>query len=265
MAAVHALRTEAEARAQAAAAGKDADWWVAELRNHDLIVEEPEVTPEPEPMPAAQQGGEGLRLVPAVARPLYDLETHLAALLDTEDVVPVELEREYALELHATLLATVEKRDRVGQFRQHLKAQINFAHGEAARLREREVFFTSALDRMDSYITRVIESLGVDAKGKRKKLDGKVLTLSLHGCDQRVDVLDEEAVPARYKRVTVTLPAETWETVCDSLDMELRDKVVDEARSQKLEVSLTLAKVDLKADVPVPGCVLAGGTYVEVK
>src|SRR5664279_717182 len=86
---------------------------------------------------AREAGGETLRLVPALppaARPLYDLETHLAALLETEEVVPEDLEREYALELHATLLATVAKRDRVGQFMAHLESQIALAHAEVKRL-----------------------------------------------------------------------------------------------------------------------------------
>src|ERR1700683_2705139 len=54
--------------------------------------------------------------------------------LDTEELGPDELEQEYALELQATLLATVEKRDRVGQFLAHLESQIAFAHAEVARL-----------------------------------------------------------------------------------------------------------------------------------
>lgn len=47
-------------------------------------------------------------------------------------------------------------------------------------------------------------------KGKRKKLEGNTITLSLRGCDKRAEVTDEAAVPTKYKRVTVTLPAETW-------------------------------------------------------
>jgi hypothetical protein len=116
---------------------------------------------------AKEAGGETFRLVPAVpqaGQPLYDLEVHLAALLDTEDLVPEDLEREYALELHATLLATVAKRDRVGQFMAHLESQIAFAHTEIKRLQEREAFYTHVFAKLESYIVRVIESLGVDAQ-----------------------------------------------------------------------------------------------------
>src|ERR1035437_6236756 len=126
-----------------------------------------------------QAGGETLRLVPEVlpaARPLYDLEAHLAALVDTEEMVSEELEAQFALELHATLAATVEKRDRVGQFVAHLESQVAFAHAEVKRLQEREAFYQRVLARMETYITRVIESLGLDAKGKRKKLEGTTVT-----------------------------------------------------------------------------------------
>jgi hypothetical protein len=212
-----------------------------------------------------QAGGETLRLVPEVlpaARPLYDLEAHLAALVDTEEMVPPELEEQFALELHNALAATVEKRDRVGQFMAHLDAQIGFAHAEIARLKTREQFYAAVLARMEGYVTRVIDSLGLDPKGKRKKLEGTTVTFSLRGCDKRAEVTDEALVPTKYKRVTVTLPAETWESVCDSLDLDLRAQVLEEVKSAKVEVSTSLVKTDLKADIAVPGAKLAGGTYL---
>ena len=118
-----------------------------------------------------QAGAETLRLLPEVlpaARSLYDIEAHLAALVDTEALVPVDLEQEFALELQATLAATVEKRDRVGQFLAHPEAQIAFAHAEVARLKAREEFYEKVFARMEGYVSRVIESLGLDAKGKRR-------------------------------------------------------------------------------------------------
>ena len=214
---------------------------------------------------AKEAGGETRRLepvAPAAARTLYDIETHLAALIDTEEVVPNELEQSYALELHATLLAAADKRDRVSQFMAHLESQIAFAQVEVARLAARQSFYERALARMEAYVTRVIESLGLDARGKRKKLEGTTVTFSLHGCDRRVEVVDEIVVPTKYKRVTVTLPAETWELMCDSLDLDLREQVLGEVKSAKVEVSTSLVKAALKADVAVTGAKLVGGTYL---
>src|SRR6266699_431846 len=102
----------------------------------------------------------------------------------------------------------------------HLESQIAFAHVEAARPKTREEFYARAFAQMETSISRVIESLGLDDKGKRRKLEGNTVTFSLRGCHKRVEVTDELAVPTKYKRVTVTLPAETWELVCDSLELD---------------------------------------------
>lgn len=59
----------------------------------------------------------------------------------------------------------------------------------------------------------------------------------------------------------VTPPAETWELVGDSLDLDLREQVLGEVKSAKVEVSTSLVKADLKAEIPVPGAKLVGGTY----
>jgi len=214
---------------------------------------------------ATAAGGEVVRLGPAAlpaARPLYDIEQHLAALIDTEELVLDGQEQAYALELHATLLAAVEKRDRVGQFMGWLESQATFAHKEIERLKEREAFFSRALTRVEGYVSRVIESLGYDARGKRKKLEGNTVTFALHGCDKRLEVSDEAAVPNRYKRATITLPAELWEELMESIDLDFRDRVLGAVTSPKLEVSTTLVKADLKAEIAVPGAKLAGGSYL---
>src|SRR5260370_24505647 len=96
-----------------------------------------------------------------------------------------------------------------GQFLAHLEAQIAFAHAEVARLKAREEFYEKVFARMESHVSRVIESLGPDPTGKRKKLEGTTVTISLRGCHKRAEGTDDAAVPAKYKRVTVTRPAET--------------------------------------------------------
>jgi hypothetical protein len=121
---------------------------------------------------------------------------------------------------------------------------LKVTHSEAARLKAREELYTRALARMEDYVSRVIESLGKDAKGKRKKLEGTTVTLSLHGSDKRVEIKDERVVPTKYKRVTITLPAETWELMCDSLDLDIREQVLGEVKAPKVEVSTSLVKAD---------------------
>jgi hypothetical protein len=193
------------------------------------------------------------------AASLYSVEWHLDALANSAETVPEELEEEYGQELCATLLAAVATRDRVAHFMAHLENQVAFAKAEIARLKEREAFFTKVYDRMEMYVMRVLEGLGLDDRGKRRKLEGTVCTFALNGCDKRAEISDEEAVPAKYKRVVVSLPLETWELLCDSLDLDLRETVLAEVKSAKIEVSKTAVKNDLKANVEVPGAKLAGG------
>jgi hypothetical protein len=50
--------------------------------------------------------------------------------------------------------------------------------------------------------------------------------------------------------------------MCDSLDLDLGEQVLAEVKSAKVEVSTSLVKIDLKADIAVPGARLAGGTYL---
>jgi len=206
---------------------------------------------------------------PAVKRQnlgLYDLEDHLAALLDSEETVPPELEVEYDLALREAVIATVAKRDRVGEFMSYLESQTALAAAEIKRLQDRKALFERTSARMEGYVTRVIESLGTetgkDGKERYKKLEGNTTTLSLRGCDKRAEVTNEEAVPTKYKRVTVTLPAETWELLCDSIDLDLRAQVLGEVTSPRVEVSTSLVKADLKAGIEVPGAELAGGYYL---
>src|SRR5580692_11572997 len=76
---------------------------------------------------------------PAVtAAPLYVIEDHLAALIETAELVSPEQEQEFRVEFQTALTAAVEKRDRVGQFLAHLAQQIDFAKFEIDRLRQRK-------------------------------------------------------------------------------------------------------------------------------
>ena len=88
------------------------------------------------------------------------------------------------------------------------------------------------------------------------------MTFALHGCDKRLEVTDEAAVPTRYKRATITLPAELWEELMESIDLEFRDRVLAAVTSPKVDVSATLVKAALKAEIAVPGAKLAGGSYL---
>src|ERR1035438_8117858 len=104
---------------------------------------------------------------PAVtAAPLYVIEDHLAALIETAELVSPEQEQEFRAEFQTALTAAVDKRDRVGQFLAHLEQQIDFAKFEIDRLRQRKATCERALARLENYVIGTIEGLGTDSKGK---------------------------------------------------------------------------------------------------
>jgi len=199
---------------------------------------------------------------PAVtAAPLYLIEDHLAALIETADLVSPEHELEFRAEFQAALTAAVDKRDRVGQFLAHLEQQIDFARFEIDRLRQRKAAFERALARLENYVIETIEHLGTDGKGKYRRLEGQTTTFSLRACPPSVEVADEAAIPAEYKVLLLKLPAVTWEQLLDGLEIEQRSAVLGQVRSPEVTVDKRLVKAAIDGGVDVPGAGLAIGRH----
>ena len=199
---------------------------------------------------------------PAVtAAPLYVIEDHLAALIETAELVSAEQEQEFRAEFQTALTAAVEKRDRVGQFLAHLEHQIDFAKFEIDRLRLRKATCECALARLESYVIETIENLGTDGKGKYRTLEGKTNTFSLRACPPSVEVTDESAVPSDYRTLTLKLPAVTWEQLLDGLDIEQRASVLGQVKSPEVSVDKRSIKAAMDGGADVPGAGLVTGRH----
>jgi len=204
-----------------------------------------------------QEGGEvALRLVrepeptPMVARPLYDLEMHLAALIDSVETVSAAQEEEFLADFANTHTATKEKRDRVGEFMAACEGQSALAAAEIERLEKRKALYDRAVARVEGYVSRIIREKGKGADGKWQKLEGNTHTFSLKGMPPHVEIVDEAAVPTKFKSVSVTLPALLWEEVCDSLDFDLRFKLLDAVSRPNSAVSKSAVKEAIAAAIP---------------
>ena len=199
---------------------------------------------------------------PAVtAAPLYVIEDHLAALIETAELVSPEQEQEFRTEFQTALTAAVEKRDQVGQFMAHLEQQIAFAGFEIDRLRQRKATCERALARLESYVIETIENLGTDRKGKYRRLKGKTTTFSLRVCPPSVEVTDESAIPAEYRTLTLRLPAVTWEQLLDALDIEQRAAVVGRVSSPEVAVDKRAIKAAVDGGADVAGANLVTGRH----
>jgi hypothetical protein len=199
---------------------------------------------------------------PAVtAAPLYVIEDHLAALIETAELVSAEQEQEFRTEFQTALTAAVDKRDRVGQFLGHLEQQIEFARFEIDRLRLRKVTCERALERLENYVVETIEHLGVDSKGKYHKLEGKTTTFSLRACPTSVEASDESAIPAEFKTLTLKLPAVMWELLLDGLEIEQRAAVLRQVRSLEVSLDKRSLKAAIDGGAEVSGAGLITGRH----
>jgi hypothetical protein len=196
---------------------------------------------------------------------LYAIEEQLTAMADTAEVVPEDQEQAFLEEFRATLTVAVDKRDRVGQFLSHLEQQAAFAKAEIARLQERKVFFERAIEKMEDYVIHVIESIGLDAKGKYPKIEGRTVTFSIKDCPPSVAIQDEPAIPSDYKAITITMPVLRWEALLDSLDLEQRANVLDTIEKPKVAVSKIAIKKAIDGGAQVPGADLIVGKKTLVR
>ena len=198
---------------------------------------------------------------PAVtAESLYVIEDHLAAMIETAELVSPEHEQEFREEFQAALTAAVDKRDRVSQFLAPLEQQIEFAKFEIDRLRQRKANFERALERLENYVIETIENLGTDGKGRYRKLEGKTTTFSLRACPPSVEVTDESAIPAKYKTLLLKLPAVMWEQLLDGLKIEQRAVVLGQVRSPEVVVDKRAVKAGIDGG-GVPGACLVSGRH----
>lgn len=190
----------------------------------------------------------------AVALSLYRIEEHLLALADTAEMVAPDQEREYLQDFKAALTSAADKRDRVCQFLEHLEHQQSFADAEIKRLQLLKKHYASVQERLEDYVAFVIDSLGKDSKGKLRKLEGNTTVMYLRACPASVELLDETVIPHAYKRVTVTMPAELWGRVLNSLNNDMVSALLAKTlNTTQMSASKSEVKAALENGVPVPG------------
>jgi hypothetical protein len=148
---------------------------------------------------------------------LYDLENNLTAFLDTaEGGVAPEQAAEFEKEFLLALEKTVEKRDRVAQFLAFCEAQQAFAVAEMERLAALKVSYWRAAERVKGYVTRVLEALGLDEKGRWRKLEGRTCLFTLCNNPVSVEITAEAEVPAEFKAVSITVSMHAWQRLLEA-------------------------------------------------
>jgi len=189
-----------------------------------------------------------LALVPT----LFDLEESLTALLDTQDMVAPDDEQAFLTDFEAALSTATDKRDRVAGRLAKLEAQQAYAAAEIKRLQAFKRSAEAQQERLEGYVTYVIQRLGKDAKGKWRKLEGNSSTLALKACPASVEITSEADVPLDFKRCTVTMAAAQWVDLLLAVD-ELGFSL---SYQTDLAVDKVAVKSTLQAGVEVAGAKL---------
>lgn len=193
---------------------------------------------------------------------LYQIEEDLQALLDTaEGGVAPEHQEEIQQAIIVAHMNAVDKRERVHQFMTHVDGQIDNIDRELERLQKLKKSYGSAVGRIAGYIVSVIQGLGKDGKGKYKKLEGQTCVFSLRAAPDSVEVLDDTKVPNRFKKFTLTVPAEAWDAFIDSADIDERQRFLKAVVSSSVAVDKWPIKAALKAKEQVPGVELKTERY----
>jgi len=205
---------------------------------------------------------------------LRSLEETLKSLMDCEGTVPPELEAEYYADVQRAIFASRTQRDQFQSWlvkrEQEIAAYLGQAavlNGEIQRLNAHVKHVEQVVGKAKDFAIRTIQGLAEpDAKGKYPaRLEGTTVTLGVqkNGGVRPIQITDDRELPAQYRKVTVTLPLQVWEETTDSLDLELRSKVIEAAGKVRQEADDSLIRKDLTAEpaILVPGATLADPTY----
>ena len=180
---------------------------------------------------------------------LFQIEESLVLLAESSEANGLTPEIEGALA--AYLKRAVEKRDRVAEFIRFCEGMAELAKAEVKCLQARQKHFEAAAECVSSMVLRVLDWLGAE------KLEGRTNTLKKRKRPPSVNVIDEQKIPAEYKRVTVTLPLPQWQQLLAGTPEDARNTVLAGVRKQEISLDLEAIKQALNLEKAVEGADLA--------
>ena len=134
-------------------------------------------------------------VLPLPAPTLFDVEEGLTAFLDTAELVKPEEVESFLEDFEIALTTATDKRDRVASRIAQLEAQQEYAAAEIKRLQAFKKSKEAEQNRLEGYVSYVIQRLGKEAKGKYRRLEGHTSTLFLRSCAPSVEVTAEDCIP----------------------------------------------------------------------
>lgn len=193
---------------------------------------------------------------------LYEIEAALLAFAEAVDATEDPQRRGRALvEIGEALRVARDKRDAVVGFLRYCENQQKFADEEIDRIQRRKERIARIHKELAAYVVGMIKQFAAPDKRGMQRLEGNHSTMRIQKNPDSVVVRDEQALPAVFKDVTVTLPACVWEALLMSVRPE--DRPALEALVKRTEIKpdrKALAK-ELQAGADIPGAVLEPGEF----
>ena len=196
---------------------------------------------------------------------LYNIEDGLLALIDSEELVSEEQEREFQAALAKQFRKAVAKRDAVGQFIRHCETMAEASKSEETRLRDRRKFYERAAEKMRGYVKSILETLGPDERGSWRRLEGNTFSFFLRDNNPSIRILDPQAIPDRFKDITMTVPADVMHEVLSAVSPELRERFVNSAKNTEIEIPKTPIKKAFESGELIDGADLVHETALVIR
>ena len=188
------------------------------------------------------------------SRTLFDIEESLVllgeAIADAEELTP-ELQADFERYL-GTARA---KRDNVARFRSECECQAEAAKKEIATLNKRRKRFERKIERLDRMLLTVFAAMNVPY------LEGNFYSLSKVKNPDSVDIIDLNSLNDEYKQVSVSMPAEDWKLLLESISDKQRQEVISRLFKHEVTPELADIKPVLKRQEAVLGACLKTHEY----
>ena len=170
---------------------------------------------------------------------LFQITEEVEILLDCAETVTPAQQEEYRRDLAEAMTRQTTKIDRVHGFMKHCEANAAAAAAEIKRLQGVKKQYETAQENMRGAVLTVLENVvQPDAKGKRY-LKSPLVSFTLRANAPKVEIQNEEMIPADFKTITVTLPLNVWNQVLGVIDEAHPDRDLVLIRS-----ALTAAEVE---------------------
>ena len=196
----------------------------------------------------------------AEANSLFEIDMELDSLLEQiqEQVESGgEPSKDLVSRFHQFCDAHGEKVDRIGRFVRVMEAREQFCRNEASRLSDRARAAAGKVERTKNLVLYYLLSRDL------KKIEGQQFTLRAQKNSQdSLRVVDEAALPIRYRRIQASIPGVVWEMVGSFLPEELchlLESSIEETRPDNDAIRVALAQNEA-----VPGVQLRRGSHLRV-